>query len=874
MRSQFPDVSTGRRRTIVGAFAASVLACAALHLVARFTTDYLEQIVVALAWIVASGAATVIALAVAAWTRDPTLRRSWLVWALAAGIWLAGAAARLVDVAAGVAYLEVTGDVLWFVAPIVAITSLAFDTPRKSLSLGLFLLDAIPLVLLITMASRIVGPHQLEEVRAHEIELVGYPIVYLMLAFVGLQMLQLERPRVTSTNLWGFGVAQPLLALAALTWPAFISEGSLNAGPPFAALWTAGFLAAGYAAVRRLYAVDSVPALAAFDDSGPRALAPAVGTLGLAAVSLAAPASYNHIPAILTVIAIACLIGRAQVARRQGLRAHAGRVESEEKLRTLVSNVPGAVYRCAFGGNWTIEFMSAEIEAITGFPPSDFVGNRLRSFKSIEHPDETDAFDAHIRARVRAGEPFAYEYRIVHADGSVRWVLDKGQAAYGAAGEVLWIDGVLVDMSERKRAEAELEVQTGLLRLLQSVAIAANEAHDIEEALTVCIEEICGHSNWTIGHAVLRPRDGDELRTTGIWHSVSDPAFAEFRAASERARFARGVGLPGRVLATGEPVWLVQVTRDDLPYRGEATEALGIQTAMAFPVLVGSEVVAVLEFFSTRDMAPDPRLLGAMANVGAVLGRVVERRRAEVALEAQNEQLRQLDALKDEFVSLVSHELRTPLTSIRGYLELVLNDRDSLEPQHQQYLEVVERNSNRLLQLVSDLLFVAQVDAGRLSVECVEVDLAEIAAQSVQEAEPHAAAQGVGLKLDAAPARLEGDPARLGQLVDNLVSNAIKFTPAGGAVVVRTRTEDDGVVFEVTDSGIGIPDDERRHLFERFFRTSNARRAAIQGTGLGLVIVQAISEAHDGAVSLESTEGVGTTFRVDLPASAGMLEVA
>ncbi len=296
----------------------------------------------------------------------------------------------------------------------------------------------------------------------------------------------------------------------------------------------------------------------------------------------------------------------------------------------------------------------------------------------------------------------------------------------------------------------------------------------------------------------------------------------------------------------------------------------GLRSALAFPVIVGGEVVAALEFYSPHPTPPDSRVLGAMTNVGAVLGRVVERRRAEEALERQNEHLRQIDALKDEFVGLVSHELRTPLTSIRGYLELVLDDRDVLSDDHQKYLEVVQRNSQRLLQLVSDLLFVAQVDAGRLSVEREDVDLSAIAAESVQGAQPHANAQEVRLELDAEPAHLSGDPARLAQLVDNLVSNAIKFTNSGGSVVVRTQTTPRGVMLEVADSGIGIPAEEQAHLFERFFRTSNARRAAIQGTGLGLVIVQAISEAHGGSVSLESEEGVGTTFRVELPASGAV----
>ncbi len=240
--------------------------------------------------------------------------------------------------------------------------------------------------------------------------------------------------------------------------------------------------------------------------------------------------------------------------------------------------------------------------------------------------------------------------------------------------------------------------------------------------------------------------------------------------------FRGETGYLGRVLSSKQAIWLVDPVADDLPIRWQQAAEFGLRSALAFPVVVGGEVVAAVEFYSPHPTPPDGRVLGAVTNVGAVLGRVVERRRAEEVLETQNEHLRQLDSLKDEFVGLVSHELRTPLTSIRGYLDLVLDDREELSENHQKYLEVVQRNSKRLLQLVSDLLFVAQVDAGRMSVEREDVDLAAIVAEAVQGAQPHADEQEVRLELHAEPTPLSGDPARLSQLVDNLVSNAIKFT--------------------------------------------------------------------------------------------------
>ncbi|MEP7335109.1 MAG: ATP-binding protein [Actinomycetota bacterium] len=242
----------------------------------------------------------------------------------------------------------------------------------------------------------------------------------------------------------------------------------------------------------------------------------------------------------------------------------------------------------------------------------------------------------------------------------------------------------------------------------------------------------------------------------------------------------------------------------------------------------------------------------------------------------QNEQLRELDRLKDEFVALVSHELRTPLTSIRGYLELVLDGApEELTDEQRQFLSVVERNADRLQRLVGDLLFVAQVDAGRLALELDHLDAAEVGAEAVEAARPAADQKGLELRLVGDPqAELVGDRARLAQLVDNLVSNAIKFTPAGGHVEVAVRNGGGNVTIEVTDSGMGISAEEQQRLFQRFYRTAAATSQAIPGTGLGLSISKAIVDAHEGTIELESAEGHGTTFRITIPAHINQIAEA
>ena len=228
----------------------------------------------------------------------------------------------------------------------------------------------------------------------------------------------------------------------------------------------------------------------------------------------------------------------------------------------------------------------------------------------------------------------------------------------------------------------------------------------------------------------------------------------------------------------------------------------------------------------------------------------------------------EVSRLKDEFVGLISHELRTPLSSILGYLELMSDDDENpLSEEQLQYLGVAERNAHRLLRLVGDLLFTAQVGSSSFTLDTTSVDVAPVVKASLESAEPNAAAAGVSLVVDVGndPIIVRGDPQRLGQACDNLISNAIKFTPRGGVVTVSARATNSRVIVTVADTGMGIPAAELDQLFERFFRASTATRAAVPGVGLGLSITKAIVVAHEGELDVESEVGVGTSFIMRLP---------
>ena len=461
--------------------------------------------------------------------------------------------------------------------------------------------------------------------------------------------------------------------------------------------------------------------------------------------------------------------------------------------------------------------------ALVGYSEAQLLGLTI---SDLTYPEDRAA-SRERRERLLQGDTEArrIEKRYVRADGGVVWVEVTSTLVRDARGEPAYTVAHIEDITERRAArKALVEAEERFRRAFDDAPIGmglvAEDGRFLRVNRLLC--EITGYDENELLHRSFQDITHPDDLQEDLDHAASLLA-GRTRSYSMEKRYRR---------RDGSLVWVmlsVSLVRDDE---------------------------------------------GAPLYFVAQVEEIGDRKRAEaeaarlLALERNHvEQLQALDKLKDELVASVSHELRTPMTSIQGYLDLLLEDPDGgLSDEQRRCLSTVRRNSERLIRVVNDLLFVAQAQAGKLELSLGAVDPAALLHHSADSARVPAEAKGIRLDVsaDALPP-LSGDAVRLGQLLDNLVSNAIKFTPAGGRVTLSLARRDDLAVFEVADTGMGIALDEQQLLFERFFRASGATRSAIQGTGLGLSIAKTIVEVHGGTIGLDSIEGEGTTFRVELP---------
>ncbi|WP_229069076.1 ATP-binding protein [Actinoplanes sp. DH11] len=425
-------------------------------------------------------------------------------------------------------------------------------------------------------------------------------------------------------------------------------------------------------------------------------------------------------------------------------------------------------------------------------------------------------------------------------------------------GRLLGAVAVAHELTEMRRAE---RFRACHLAVQQKLSAAATMA----EATPGVLEVVGTTLAWPCAELFLLDEVTGDLRPVGHWaadgddgREVADDFFGHLPR--------RGYGITGRVWQTEQALWVPDIGNSAelrSPYEKERVRACtrrGIHSVLAVPVRDGGTLLGVLTCYAgTREQHHD-LLTVLLDGVAAQIAVYVTLRRAE-------ELARQLTRAQDDFLDLVGHEMRTPLAAITANATMLADDAHTLDGEHQQMVHAIARNTAALEKIVGALLDLAGLDSGHVTLSTSRLDLGELVAAGVAAARHQAAGSGVRLHTDlSADVRLEGDPHRLRQVVDDLLSNAVKYSLLGGDVHIRVTRDADMAELCISDTGIGTPHDEHDRVFDRFFRGNNVRHQGITGSGLGLSLARTIVSLHGGTIRLTENQPSSTMVCVRLPA--------
>jgi len=504
----------------------------------------------------------------------------------------------------------------------------------------------------------------------------------------------------------------------------------------------------------------------------------------------------------------------------------------EAEFRSLLSNIPGTVYRCLSDADWTPIFLSGDVEAVSGYSAQEFHSGKAPSFPNLVHPDDLSMVEQAIATALEQRTPFEIEYRITRRDGALRWVQEHGRGIYGEDGGLLHLDGCIFDITERKAAEAALAMA------LDSVRASERQFRSLTGSIPGAVYRCKLDGNWTpvfasdamaeiSGYTVAELSEGGTIR----FGDLIDPGDRAICDPTVLAQAARGESF----------VVEYRIRRKDGSVRWVQERGRGI---------LGDD--------------------GRPMFLDGVIFDITDRKAAEAELLRTKDHAESASRAKSEFLATMSHELRTPLNAIIGFSDMVIAEMYGPigSERYREYLRDIRSSGTHLLDLINDILDLSKAEAGQVDLRESMIAVDELIGGSVALVALRARQAGIEIVTDVAPSlpHLRADERKVRQVLLNLATNAIKFTPPGGRVFLRARLNGGGLRLTVEDTGIGMSSTDIPKALSPFGQIDSAHNRRHAGTGLGLPLTKRLVEAHGATFDLKSELAVGTVVTIDFPA--------
>jgi PAS domain S-box-containing protein len=532
--------------------------------------------------------------------------------------------------------------------------------------------------------------------------------------------------------------------------------------------------------------------------------------------------------------------------------------ESEQRFRSALETVRLVAVGLDTQGNVT--FANDALCGLTGWSRSELIGENW--FTKCTPPDGP-ARRVFLETIASGSAPPSAEFEIICRDGSRRTIAWDATVLRSPSGEVQGTASLGADVTVRRLEDATM-------KLVQSITHGISAAPDLDSALVKTLESLCSATGWSYGEAWLPSADGERLELASFY-AASDVKAEPLTVASAGVTFERGRSLPGRTWDSRTIEWSNNEGGTGVVSpRQQAASNCGFKAAVGIPVMSGPDVVAVMTFFMDRPLHTDDRhtqMVSVVANqAGAMIDRRRSQRRYEADLEAARDAAEAASRAKSDFLSRMSHELRTPLNSVIGFANVIRKNKyGRLAPEELDYLDRISTNGRHLLSLVNDVLDIAKVEAGRLTVSKSMVYVDVLLEETVAQLQGATRAAGVDFRAESPDDMLpvDTDGVLLRQVLINLTGNALRFTHAG-SVVLSAEADGEGHTtrIHVRDTGIGIPQDRLGAIFEPFEQADESTHKQYGGTGLGLAISKSICDALGFGLTVESVPGKGSAFTI------------